>query len=59
MKTVLLILVSTVLLLAAGGVALHLWLDLEGVSLGAHGWGTATANVPPPARGTLSLGSPS
>lgn len=38
MKTVLLILVWTVLLLAAGGVALHLWLDLEGVSLGAHGW---------------------
>ena len=38
MKTALLVLVWTVLLLAAGGVALHLWLDLEGVSLGVHGW---------------------
>ena len=38
MKNVLLIVFWTVLLLAAGGVALHLWLDLEGVSLGAHGW---------------------
>lgn len=38
MKVALLILIWTVLLLAAGGVALHLWLDLEGVSLGFHGW---------------------
>lgn len=38
MKAALLVLVWTVLLLAAGGVALHLWLDLEGVSLGFHGW---------------------
>jgi len=39
MKTALLVVVWTVLLLvAAGGVALHLWLDLEGVSLGMHGW---------------------
>lgn len=38
MKTALLVLVWTVLLLAAGGVALHLWLELEGVSLGFHGW---------------------
>jgi len=38
MKTALLVLVWTVLLLGAGGVALHLWLELEGVSLGFHGW---------------------
>lgn len=38
MKTALLVLVWGALLLAAGGVALHLWLGLEGVSLGLHGW---------------------
>ena len=38
MKTMLLVIVLTLALLAAGGVALHLWLDLEGVSLGVHGW---------------------
>jgi hypothetical protein len=38
MKTALLVLVWTLLLLGAGGVALHLWLELEGVSLGFHGW---------------------
>ena len=38
MKTALLIAVWTGLLLAAGGVALHLWLELDDVSLGAHGW---------------------
>ena len=38
MKTVLLVLLWTVLLLAAGGVALHLWLELDDVSLGFHGW---------------------
>jgi hypothetical protein len=38
MKTALLILIWAVLLLAAGGVALHLWQELEGVSLGFHGW---------------------
>ena len=38
MKTAVLILVWTLLLLAAGGVALHLWLELDDVSLGVHGW---------------------
>lgn len=38
MKTALLLLVVGVLLAAAGGVAVHLWTELEGVSLGAHGW---------------------
>lgn len=38
MKTMLLILVSLLLLLGAGTIALNLWLDLEGVSLGFHGW---------------------
>jgi hypothetical protein len=38
MKTALLIAVWGGLLLAAGGVALHLWLELDDVSLGVHGW---------------------
>lgn len=38
MKTALLVVVWTVLLLAAGAVALHLWLELDDVSLGVHGW---------------------
>jgi hypothetical protein len=38
MKTALLILVWTGLLAAAGGPALHLWLELEDVRLGFHGW---------------------
>lgn len=38
MKTVLLVVVWTVLLVAAGGLALHLWLELEDVRLGVHGW---------------------
>jgi hypothetical protein len=38
MKTALLVVVWTGLLLAAGGVALHLWLELGDVSLGVHGW---------------------
>jgi hypothetical protein len=38
MKTALLVVVWTGLLLAAGAVALHLWLELEDVSLGVHGW---------------------
>jgi hypothetical protein len=38
MKTVLLVVVWTVLLVAAGGLALHLWLELEDVRLGFHGW---------------------
>jgi hypothetical protein len=38
MKTALLVLVWSMLLLAAGGVALRLWLELDGVSLGLHGW---------------------
>ena len=38
MKTALLVVVWTGLLLAAGGVALHLWLELDDVSLGVHGW---------------------
>lgn len=38
MKTVLLVLVWAGLLAAAGGVALHLWLELEDVRLGFHGW---------------------
>jgi hypothetical protein len=38
MKTALLVLVWTLLLAAAGGVALHLWLEMEDVRLGFHGW---------------------
>ncbi len=38
MKAALLVLVSTGLLVAAGGVAVYLWRELEGVSLGFHGW---------------------
>ena len=38
MKTALLVLVWTILLAAAGGVALHLWLELDDVRLGFHGW---------------------
>ena len=38
MKTALLVVVWIGLLLAAGAVALHLWLELEDVSLGVHGW---------------------
>lgn len=38
MKTALLVLVWAVLLAAAGGVALHLWLELDGVHLSFHGW---------------------
>ncbi len=38
MKTVLLVVVWTVLLVVAGGVALHLWLEMEDVRLGFHGW---------------------
>jgi hypothetical protein len=38
MKTALLVVMCTVLLLAAGGTALHLWLELGDVKLGAHGW---------------------
>jgi hypothetical protein len=37
-KTALLVLVWTILLAGAGGVALHLWLELEDVRLGFHGW---------------------
>jgi hypothetical protein len=38
MKTLLLVVVWSVLLVAAGGLALHLWLELEDVRLGFHGW---------------------
>ncbi|MGH7005678.1 MAG: hypothetical protein ACREIP_17175 [Alphaproteobacteria bacterium] len=38
MKSVLPVLVSAVLVLGAGALALSLWLDLDGVSLGFHGW---------------------
>ena len=38
MKTAFLAVVWTGLLLAAGAVALHLWLELDDVSLGVHGW---------------------
>jgi hypothetical protein len=38
MKVALLILVWSVLFLAAGGGALHLWLELEGTDLGMQGW---------------------
>jgi hypothetical protein len=38
MKTALLVVVWGGLLLAAGAVALHLWLELDDVSLGLHGW---------------------
>ncbi len=38
MKATLLIVVLAAGLAAAGAVALNLWLDLEGVSLGLHGW---------------------
>jgi hypothetical protein len=38
MKTALLVLFWSVLLVAAGGVAVHVWLGLGDVSLGFHGW---------------------
>ena len=38
MKAFLLALVWTGLLAAAGGLALHLWLEMEDVRLGFHGW---------------------
>lgn len=38
MKTTLLIAVLASALVAAAIIALNLWLDLEGVSLGFHGW---------------------
>ena len=38
MKAFLLALVWTGLLVAAGGLALHLWLEMEDVRLGFHGW---------------------
>lgn len=38
MKTLLLVAVWTTLLVGAGGVALHLWLEMEDVRLGFHGW---------------------
>ncbi len=38
MKSVLLVVVFTILLVGAGGVALHLWLEMEDVQLGVHGW---------------------
>ena len=38
MKTILLVVVWTGLLAAAGGVALQLWLELDDVRLGLHGW---------------------
>jgi hypothetical protein len=38
MKTTLLVVVWTGLLVAACAVALHLWLELGDVSLGVHGW---------------------
>lgn len=38
MKATLLVVVLAVGLVAAGAVALNLWLELEGVSLGLHGW---------------------
>jgi len=37
-KAALLALVWTGLLVATGGVALHLWLELDDVRLGLHGW---------------------
>lgn len=38
MKTLLLVAVWGVLLVAAGGLALHLWIELDDVRLGFHGW---------------------
>ena len=38
MKATLLVVALAVGLVAAGAVALNLWLDMEGVSLGFHGW---------------------
>jgi len=38
MKATILIVVMAAGLVAAGAIALNLWLDLEGVSLGFHGW---------------------
>jgi hypothetical protein len=38
MKATLLVVVLAVGLVAAGAVALNLWLEMEGVSLGFHGW---------------------
>jgi hypothetical protein len=38
MKTALLVIVWAVLLVAAGAVAVHLWSELDDVSLGLHGW---------------------
>lgn len=38
MKAFLLVFVWIILLVAAGGVALHLWLEMEDVRLGFHGW---------------------
>ena len=38
MKTILLVLVWGALLAAAGGMAVHLWLELGQVRLGFHGW---------------------
>jgi len=38
MKTAVLILVWTGLLLVAGGMAWYLWRELDDVSLGIHGW---------------------
>lgn len=38
MKTILLVVVWIGLLAAAGGVALHLWMELDDVRLGFHGW---------------------
>lgn len=45
MKAVLLVVVWGGLLLATGGVALHLWLELDDVSLGLHGWLALTLGV--------------
>lgn len=38
MKATLLVVVLAAGLVAAGAVALNLWLEMEGVSLGFHGW---------------------
>jgi hypothetical protein len=45
MKAFVLALVLVVFLVAAAGVALHLWLSLEGVRLGLHGWIALGAGV--------------
>jgi hypothetical protein len=37
-KTALIVATWVILLAAAGGVALHLWLEIGDVSLGFHGW---------------------